>query len=96
MERDVHLPGRIAAKACIAIPKDVAGGCLIWSIIVREVYNASEVLCATQNQVSVKFALLGTTPVQIRLAAKVSCVPPAARVIPVRQYTIPALMMMQH
>ncbi len=44
--------------------------------------NAAKVLRAT-NVVSVSLALLGTNPVlQVWLAAKVSCVPPAARVIP--------------
>ncbi len=44
--------------------------------------NAAKVLRAT-NVASVSLALLGTNPVlQIWLAAKVSCVPPAARVIP--------------
>ncbi len=52
VDRDVQIPGRIAAKACGAMA-DIA-----------------------------ELALLGTNPVQVRLAAQVSCVPPAARVIP--------------
>ncbi len=50
-------------------------------VSVGEMCNAAKVLHAT-NVVSVSLALLGTNPVQIRLAAQVSCVPPAVRVIP--------------
>ncbi len=53
MDRDVQIPGRIAAKARGAMAEDTAG-----------------------------LALLGTNPVQVKLAAQVSCVPPAARVFP--------------
>ncbi len=82
MNIPVQIPGRIAAKTCGAMPEDTAG--IVWEMgfRVRWIGNAAKILCAT-NMVSVSLALLGTNPVlQIRFAAKVSCVPPTARVIP--------------
>ncbi len=86
-ERDVQIPGRIAAKTCGAMAEDTAKLVMEVGFRVGSIGNAAKILCVTKL-VSVILALLGTNPVlQIRLAAKVSCVTirPTASVIPAWQ-----------
>ncbi len=85
MERDVHIPSRIAAKACGAMAEDTAVLVMELGVRARQMCNAAKARGAMAEDTA-GLALLGTNPVlQIRLAAKVSCVPPTVRVIPAWQ-----------